>query len=144
MSSPIFWNKISVIIFPKQFFYVISGVVANAVFYDCLFHVSSSFGALGKTRLRDNGPFLRNLIWAASKSAFEHAQNMRVHITLHICKVSSGIFSPLQHSLISYNNSICVGWFGPLLYAYARKHVFAWRVPVIIIVSKLCLEGTKN
>ena len=40
------------------------------------------------------------------RSAFEHAQNIKFHIIMHMRKVSSGYFSPFKYSLVS-NGSVC-------------------------------------
>ena len=40
------------------------------------------------------------------KKAFEHAQNVQIHIILHISNVSFGHFSSLKHSII-FNDSVC-------------------------------------
>ena len=78
--------------------------------------------------------------WAASseKSASKYVQKVRIHIILHMRKVSSGPLLSI-HTLCSIQCFCwwtvktvirlrgCAGWSGPSLSAFARKQVFAWR-----------------
>ena len=69
-----------------------------------------------------------------------HAQNMRIHISRHMRKISSGQFLPIEifYSIpwfcLRTENALirlrgCAGWSGPSLFAYARRLIFTQRGP---------------
>ena len=71
---------------------------------------------------------------AKRKSAFEHAQNGRIHIMLHMRKVSSGnllsteTFYSIQWFCLRTVKAlirlrVCTGWSGPSLSAFYRRRV---------------------
>ena len=69
-------------------------------------------------------------IWAApSKNVFLSMCKMhRYRFILACAKSQPGIYSSLIHTIVS-KDFVCAGWSGPLLSAYARRHVLAWRGP---------------
>ena len=85
------------------------------------------------------------------KSAFEHAQNLHSD---HPCACAKGhpgivlsihIFCSIQLSCSWTVNALirqrgCVGWSGPSLSAYARRHVFAWRDPFTSRLQRLAVN----
>ena len=77
---------------------------------------------------------------AKPKSFFEHAQNVWIQIIMRMIKVSSGplffmhAFYSIQYFCWRTVKALirlraCASWSGPLLYAYARRHIFAWCNP---------------
>ena len=82
------------------------------------------------------------------KRSFEHAQNVRIRIIMHMRKVSSWhlLFNDTFQSVQWFHSQTanvlirlrgCAGWSGPSLSAFARRHVFAWQGPYTL----LCLYG---
>ena len=75
------------------------------------------------------------------KSAFEHAQNAQIHIILHMRKVSSGhllsieIFCSIKWlSLRTAKAQSRLRGSGPLLSAYAQRHVFSARLFMLRLI----------
>ena len=86
---------------------------------------------------------LHHMCLVKRKSAFEHAQNVRIHINMHMRKLSSGhllsieTFYSIQWFCLQTAKALirlrgCAGWSGPSLSAYTRRHVSHGVINIIV------------
>ena len=91
------------------------------------------------------------IIWVpSSETVPSNVRNMRrFSSSCAYANYDPGLCSPLIHFMVSSDSVSehvkapicgCAGWSGPLLSAYARRHVFTWRRPTWAFAVRICAK----